>query len=65
MPSVRPKSTAASNAARCLIAVASISPSSSSMLTNGAAPWYRNPPAWMPAGTKVCPRVCIFTSGVS
>src|SRR5919108_4968321 len=42
-----------------------MSPSSTSWEMSGATPWYRNPPAWIGAGTKSCPSVCIATSGVS
>ena len=42
----------------------STSPASRRTLRVAAVPWYRRPPAWMRGGTKVWPRVCIFTSGV-
>ena len=32
--------------------------------TVGAIPWYLRPPAWMGAGTKLWPRVCMGMSGV-
>src|SRR5213592_3063078 len=32
--------------------------------SDGESPWYRSPPAWTGAGTKVCPSVYIGSKGV-
>src|SRR5512134_4194563 len=64
-PSDRAKVTALWNTTVWLYACASSNPSWCNWLTSGESPWYRSPPAWIPAGTKSWPRVYIFTSGVS
>ena len=65
MPSERMKILAASNASTWLTAMVLIFFSLASTLMVGAMPWYLSPPAWMGAGMKSCPSVCMGTSGVS